>query len=83
VSIAYIGWGSTNPQGEWKMINIWGVCEYGEMTHDPLRRWDLCCHAFSPGDPKRVEGIEKCCANCTYWLIADECLAPNDKGREI
>ncbi len=65
------------------MINIWGVCEHGEMTHDPLRRWDLCCHAFSPGDPKRVEGIEKCCANCTYWLIADECLASNDKGREI
>lgn len=72
-----------NVQRQRKMINTWGVCEYGEMTHDPLRRWDLCCHAFSPGDPKRVEGIEKCCANCTYWLIADECLASNDKGREI
>lgn len=77
--IAYIGSGSMNPQREQKMINIWGVCEYGEMTHDPLRRWDLCCSSFSLGDPKRVEGIEKCCANCIYWLIADECLVVDDK----
>ena len=57
-----------------EMINIWGVCEFAEMTHDPLRRWDLCCSSFSPAEIKRVEDIERCCANCIYWLVADERL---------
>jgi hypothetical protein len=61
------------------MINTWGVCEYGEMTHDPLRRWDMCCNSFDPRDQKRIEDLEKCCANCTCWLIADECLAVDEK----
>jgi hypothetical protein len=65
------------------MINIWGVCEYGEMTHDPLRRWDLFCSFFNPRDQKRMEDMEICCANCIYWLMADECLTPDDKEREI
>jgi hypothetical protein len=59
------------------MINIWGVCEFAEMTHDPLRKWDMRCSSFSPASAKKVEEIDVCCANCLYWLIADEHLEEN------
>jgi hypothetical protein len=55
------------------MINIWGICEFAEISHDPLRRWDFCCNAFSPREDKRIEG-ERYCANCHYWLACDENL---------
>ena len=54
------------------MINIWGVCEFGEISHDPLRKWDCGCTFFCPCPVKRVEDTGKCCANCVYWLAADE-----------
>jgi len=60
------------------MINTWGACEFAELSHDPLRRWDLSCSSFTPGDVRRVEYPERCCANCAYWLIADEHLKAND-----
>jgi hypothetical protein len=56
------------------MINIWGVCEFAEITHDPLRKWDMQCNSFSPMEVKRVKEMDRCCANCIYWLIADEHL---------
>jgi hypothetical protein len=56
------------------MINLWGACEFAEMTHDPLRRWDLYCKSFRAVEEKRIEDTKKCCANCVYWLIADENL---------
>lgn len=56
------------------MINIWGICEFGEISHDPLRRLDYCCRDFSPMEVGRVKTSEKCCANCIYWLIYDEHL---------
>ena len=62
-----------------EMINLWGVCEFGEITHDPLRRWEMCCNSFSPKYAKRVKTVDKCCANCVYWLIADE----NIEGSKI
>jgi len=62
------------------MINIWGVCEFGEMTHDPLRQWGFSCNFFIPAEEKRVEVTEKCCANCIYWLVADEKLK-GDPGK--
>jgi len=67
--------------GAEEMINIWGVCEFAEMTHDPLRRWDLCCSSFNPAEIKRVEDIKRCCANCIYWLIADERLESSNGQR--
>jgi hypothetical protein len=56
------------------MINIWGICEFAEMTHDPLRKWDMQCTSFSPVEENRLKEMEKCCANCKYWLAADENL---------
>lgn len=56
------------------MINIWGVCEFAEITHDPLRKWDMQCNSFSPMEVKRVKEMDRCCANCIYWLVADEHL---------
>ncbi|HQN18859.1 MAG TPA: hypothetical protein PKV86_06965 [Syntrophobacteraceae bacterium] len=58
------------------MINIWGICEFSEMTHDPLRRWDFSCSSFDPVEPARVEGAKNCCANCIHWLAPDEKLNP-------
>ena len=57
------------------MINIWGVCELGEISHDPLRKWDFGCTLFRPCRVKREEAIERCCANCVYWLAFDEGIA--------
>jgi hypothetical protein len=60
------------------MINIWGICEYAEIGH-PMCRWDLCCSWFSPGEIKRVETREKCCANCANWLVFND--PPAAKGK--
>jgi len=56
------------------MINTWGVCEFSEISHDPLRRWDFSCAVFTIRDPKRVESPAPACANCVHWLVADERL---------
>lgn len=60
------------------MIDIWGVCEFAEISHDPLRRWDNTCRSFEPVDTVRVDTVKICCANCKYWLIPDE----NPDGRK-
>jgi hypothetical protein len=56
------------------MITIWGVCEFGEPTHDPLRRWDFSCTFFLPLEPKRIDDRDACCANCRFWIATDEHL---------
>jgi len=61
------------------LINIWGICEFAEMTHDPLRRWDFSCKDFTPKEVKRIDSKEQHCANCIHWLIADELL----EGKKI
>ena len=63
------------------MINIWGVCEFAEMTHDPLRKWDMQCSSFSTVEVRRAQEIDTCCANCIYWLIVDEHLEKNGGKR--
>ncbi len=60
------------------MINSWGVCEFGEMSHDPLRKWDSDCTLFCPCRVKREEALQKCCANCAYWLPFDERIASEE-----
>jgi hypothetical protein len=54
------------------MLNTWGICEFAEISHDPLRRWDFTCTFFAPGNVRRVEDMEACCGNCMWWLAADE-----------
>jgi hypothetical protein len=56
------------------MITVWGICEYGEPTHDPLRRWDFTCTFFIPLERKRIEDRDVCCGNCRFWLAPDEHL---------
>jgi hypothetical protein len=60
------------------MLNLWGVCEIGEISHDPLRKWDFGCTQFRPCRIKREEAAERCCANCVYWLPFDERIAPGE-----
>ena len=56
------------------MINIWGICAWGAGSYDQMTRWDLRCKFFTPLEVERVEKIEKCCANCSHWLVYDEHL---------
>ena len=61
-----------------EMINIWGICTWGAGTYDQMTRWDLYCPFFTPGDIMRMEGTEKCCANCIHWHVYDEHLARDE-----
>jgi hypothetical protein len=56
------------------MINIWGISTWGSGTYDQMTRWDLSCPFFISGGIRRIEGAEKCCANCAYWHVYDEHL---------
>jgi hypothetical protein len=62
------------------MINIWGICTWGAGSYDQMTKWEMCCIFFAPGELKRKENIEKCCANCVYWHTYDEHLVRDENG---
>jgi len=45
-----------------------------------MTKWEMCCIFFAPGELKRKENIEKCCANCVYWHTYDEHLVRDENG---
>lgn len=61
------------------LMNTWGVCEFAEMSHDPWRSWDAICKVFRPRDTQRAGNVDRCCANCIYWLAPDEIPEPEDR----
>jgi len=60
------------------MINIWGICTWGAGSYDQMTKWDLSCIFFTPREFKRIENVEKCCANCVYWDTFDEHLVKDE-----
>jgi hypothetical protein len=60
------------------MLNTWGLCEYRGLHATEMTKWDSYCNAYSP---KEEGPVERCCANCAFWLTSDEHLV--EKARRV
>jgi hypothetical protein len=60
------------------MLNTWGLCEYRGLDATEMTQWDSYCNAYIP---KEEGTVERCCANCAFWLASDEHLV--EKARRV
>jgi hypothetical protein len=61
------------------MINLWGICEYDGIFTTQMVQWDLYCKYFSCNESQTEKYTKRCCANCIYWVAADERLTEREK----